>query len=96
MNEEYSPLFQQFINHPKLNLMANIMVKNKYKTFFTWNPGLSDGRHTHGKIITFLKKQHNVIMEYKSITTSLNNTINLSGNHLIYARTSCSDQFHPM
>ena len=54
------------------------------------------GRLTYSKVITFLKKQPKTSNMYKSITTSGNKTINLSGNHLIYGRKSSSDKFNPM
>ena len=44
----------------------------------------------------FWKNQLDVITNYKSITTSLNKTLILTGNHLIYARRYDKDKFYPM
>ena len=35
-------------------------------------------------------------MKYKSIISSGNKTISLTGNHLIYARIGSADKFDPM
>ena len=55
----------------------------------------SDGTLTYSQVRTFLKSQPAVVTMYKSFTTSSNNTIQLSGNHLIYARQN-SEKFSPM
>ena len=57
---------------------------------------LSDGQVTYSYIDTFLHKQHNVAIMYKSIRTSLNETITLTGSHLIYSRKSFTDKFNEM
>ena len=55
----------------------------------------SAGIVTYSEVTSFLKKQPNIMTEYKSITT-LNGTITLTGNHLVYARKVFADQFNPM
>ena len=47
------------------------------------------------EIRTILKKQPTVRTLYKSITTNMNKTISLSGNHLIFSRTNMV-KFLPM
>ena len=60
------------------------------------NLAATDGSVTYSEIRTFMEKQPTVITTYKTITTSSNNTIRLSGNHLIYARKFPTEQFYPM
>ena len=54
----------------------------------------SGGRLTYGKVKAFQKKQYSMTSVYKSISTSSNNTITLSENHLIYARKNCRNKFN--
>ena len=56
----------------------------------------SRGNLMYSEVRTFRQKQNAVTSVYKSITTAENNTISLSGNHLIYARKSCNGKFNPM
>ena len=56
----------------------------------------SDRKLTHNKVKAFLKKIPSMITKYKSISTSLNRTISLSGNHLIYARKNWTEKFNQM
>ena len=42
-----------------------------------------------------LQNQQQVLGKYLAITTWSNNTINLSGNHLIYTRECVNDKFIP-
>ena len=56
----------------------------------------SDGNITQSEVKTFLKRQHALTETYKSITTSGNMTVDLPGNHLIFARTSSSKKFSAM
>ena len=51
---------------------------------------------TYSEVKLFLVKESDVITEYKTITTSSNRTISLSGNHLIFARKADRDRFYPM
>ena len=54
------------------------------------------GSITYSEVRTFMKKQSTMVGMYRSITTSLNKTISLSGDHLIYARSPGTDKFNPM
>ena len=56
----------------------------------------SSGNVVFNEVKTFMKKQPEVMAIYMSVTTSLNTTIGVSGNHLIYTRKSSSDKFYPM
>ena len=56
----------------------------------------SGGVVTYSQIRTFLKKEQDVNAVYLSIITSESNIINLSENHLIYARKRCVDKFIPV
>ena len=49
----------------------------------------------YSEVRAFLKKQQDIIAQYKSITT-VNKTITLSRDHLIYARKSFVGQLSPM
>ena len=59
-------------------------------------PVSSDGIFGYSEVMSFLKEQPTIMAVYQSITTSCNNTIDLSENHLIYGRTSSTDKFSPM
>ena len=65
-----------------------------YLVFF--NVVLSSGTVTYSEVRAFLEKELTVITKYKSITTIWNETLTLTGNHLIYARKNCTDKFDPM
>ena len=56
----------------------------------------SRGNLKYSKVGAFMKKQHKTTTVYKSITTSKNKTIHLSGNHLIYVQKNKMDKFNPM
>ena len=51
---------------------------------------------TYSEVRTFMMEDHTVINDYMSITTSWNNTISLTGNHLIYARKNSTKKFNPV
>ena len=55
----------------------------------------SSGVLMYSKVRSFLKKQPNIMTQYKSIKT-VNTTVMLSGNHLIYAKEHFAKQFDPM
>ena len=57
---------------------------------------LSDGRIINSKVKAFVQNQPTVTDVYKSITTSKNKTIHLTGNHLIYARKGSAGKFSMM
>ena len=50
---------------------------------------------TYSEVKAFLKKQQNVITQYKLIET-MNKTLILSADHLVYARKRFFDKFYPM
>ena len=50
---------------------------------------------TYSEVKAFLKKEQNVITQYKSIVT-MNKTLTLSADHLVYARKRLVDKFYPM
>ena len=52
------------------------------------------GTVTYSEVRTYLKKQPDVIIKYKSISF-WNKTVLLTGNHLVYAR-GCNDKFNPV
>ena len=55
----------------------------------------STGELTFSEVTTFLKKQRDIVMLYKSIV-SVNETLSLTGNHLVYARKTFDHRFNPM
>ena len=57
---------------------------------------LANGETSFSEVKAFLKKQPHVIGTYKSITTSTNQTITLSPNHLIYARKIQTEKYLPV
>ena len=54
------------------------------------------GRVTFSEVRGFMKRRDAVTTMYKSISTSLDKTISLSGEHLIYAMKSVYDKFKRM
>ena len=62
---------------------------------FHSHPVSSGGSIKYNEVIAFMHKDDSVIGAYKSILTSWNKTISLSGSHLIYARISHNDKFIP-
>ena len=55
--------------------------------------GRPDGSNTYSEIKAFLMKEHTAVTMYQQITTSTNQTISLTGNHLIYVRKRFTDNF---
>ena len=55
----------------------------------------STGQRIYSEVKAFLQKEPNIIVQCKSIST-VNETLTLTENHLVYARKSFSDHFHPM
>ena len=66
------------------------------KSFFLWHLVSLSGHIVNSEIRSFMKKQPEVMTIYRSITTTLNKTISLTGSHLIYARQTTSGKFNPM
>ena len=56
----------------------------------------ADGTFMYSEVRTFLEKQTDIILMFKSITTYGDKTLTLTGNHLVYERKSCNDKFSPM
>ena len=71
-----------------------VVLKNCFKLF--WYLVSSDGSLMHTNVRAFMKKEHNVTSTYKIITTLLNNTISLTGNHPLYAKKTSTDKFSVM
>ena len=85
-----------------LNLVLSQFVKlckktEKFKLIATNSPAVSpDGTITHSQVLTFMKKQPKTITMYNEITTSGDNSIILSGDHVMYARKSDKEKFMAM
>ena len=56
----------------------------------------SGGKLRYSEVKAFLQKKDSVSVVYKLIKTSVNSSIHLSENHLIYARKDRNDKFIPM
>ena len=56
----------------------------------------SNSEVIYGEVRAFLKIQPDAIVSYKTIKTLWNQTLSLSGNHLIYTRKSGQGIFTPM
>ena len=54
------------------------------------------GRIIYSEVRTFMKKQADMILKFKSITTYPDKILTLTGNHLVYARKTYNDNFNPM
>ena len=57
---------------------------------------MSNGRLAFSEVLSFLEKKAAQISKYKSITTSSNTTIQLSGNHLMYAQKGSKSKYNAM
>ena len=55
-----------------------------------------DGTIIYTKVKGFLDKMPTTIAKYKSIETSYNNTLTVSGQHLIYAKRKGTNKFKPV
>ena len=67
-----------------------------FQALFIHNVVSSTGRMAYSEVKTFLKKDQLMIAKYLSITTLHNETLTLSADHLVYARTYLSNGFSPM
>ena len=56
----------------------------------------SNGIVTYNEVVAFLERHSKVITQYRSITTSSNDTLIATGNHLVYAKKHDTTQFNPM
>ena len=54
------------------------------------------GNIMYSEVRTFLHMEPELITKYKAITTFNNESITLSGNHLVYAREMYTDRFIPL
>ena len=63
---------------------------------FVHNTVLSDGSVAYSEVQTFLHKDPNITLQYKSIRTMFNESLVLSENHLIFTRKDCANGFSPM
>ena len=86
MTRQYEEIYQ------KTNWIINLFFK--YEVLIQYLVS-SEGRLTYGEVRVLLQKNQGLTSFYKSITTSSNNTIRLTGNHLIYARTTSAEFFLP-
>ena len=70
-------------------------LKILYFYLFFYDTVSAVGVVTYSEVKTFFKKRSSISM-YKLITTNMNNTISLSGDHLIYAKKNENGIFQPM
>ena len=56
----------------------------------------SGGKLRYSEVKAFLQKKDSMSAVYKLIKTSVNSSIHLSENHLIYARKGRNNKFIPM
>ena len=75
--------------------MVDYVCDSATVEFFSFHTVSSGGILTYSQVTMFLK-QPNQILKYQSITTVGNETLSLTGNHLVYARKCNSDQFIPV
>ena len=59
-------------------------------------PVSPSGSINYSEVTALLRKQSVLSGMYMSMTTSLNTTVSMTANHLIYARKHCSEKFHPV
>ena len=55
----------------------------------------SSGAVIYSEVRAFLKKQSSIVTQYRSITT-VDGTLTLTGNHLLYVQKSLEQTFNPM
>ena len=63
--------------------------------FFNFYTVSSTGMVTYSEVRAFLEKESDIMIQCKSIST-VNETLILTGNHLIFAREKFASQFNPM
>ena len=63
---------------------------------FISSPVSPGGYISYSEIKSFLDIKPATVVMFKSITTSGNKTINLSGKHLIYEKESWTGKFNPL
>ena len=56
----------------------------------------TDGKIQYSEVRTFMEKQLAVATTFLSVTTSENKTIDVTGNHFLYARKIFTDSFIPI
>ena len=76
--------FHEDVHYPNLSVFC-----------FMYLTVSSSGTVTYSDVRTFLKKQPNIMIQYKSIVM-LNGTLAITGNHLIYARKTFAEELNPM
>ena len=61
-----------------------------------FNPVSSEGSLIYSEVTAFMKKTHTVTSTYMLITTVLNSTLSLTGEHLLHTRKRFTDKFNIM
>ena len=74
-------------------ILPSVVSLKVYYCFFLVS---TDGKVKHNEVKALLKLQFTMTTVYKSITTSHNNVISLTEDHLIYARKNSTDKFNMM
>ena len=57
---------------------------------------LSNGSVTYSEVRMFQHNNPNTIETYKTIKTSFKESLTFTGNHLVFSRKSCYDNFNTM
>ena len=84
-----SDIWHHYINYHYAHNTFNI----DFLKHCVLKPVAPGGSLIYSEVRTFLTKDHAVTSKYTSITSMGINTISLTGNHLLYARKSCTEKF---
>ena len=75
--------------------MLHLLLKSVAYVFYISYLVSVSGNIKYSEVKAFQDKKPNMLTQYKSITVG-NETLILTGNHLVYARKNIADQFNPM
>ena len=87
-----TPSYTELQNRQKYIVSLFHSMASTVEHLFSFDTVTSTGSVTYSEIRAFLKKQPNMINHYKTITTA-DETVTLTLNHLIYARTCFGYKF---
>ena len=73
--------------------MINFNDQNEFQYLNFKHVVSKNGSLIFSDVMAFMERKHNVTTKYKLITTLLNQTISLTGNHPLYTRRRSTEKF---
>ena len=80
------------------NVLDSFLINAKFCRFvfsLKFHTVSPTGTVTYSEVRAFIEKQPDIMIQCKSIAT-VNETLILTGNHLVFAREKIASQFNPM